>query len=767
MAQSFLENVSASHLTSSTIRRMYQLIEQGKVDPKFQELVYSITKGLAGKDYRGELSRIFNWMKKHIRYTRDPYGVEMVQDVWATLKRERADCDDFTIILGAAVETMGAPVRIVTVSTRQDREPVHVYPEAFIAGRWTPIDATVAASYPGWKPSQGITDRITWTRKDVGIHGYDEANVEGLGMAELPWKGTMIPVNLTPGVPDNVAHTYADMMPGDQVVARRRQPGAPNAMIARSSDLVQNPAPGNLPYGTPLEIQNFPQPEDIWSFRPRPSIPMKVDPWGKMKPWSKDRNAMLPSSNVSEDRYMSNARGNYGLSLSGISEKEANAVVGAIHRDVGRKVKAGHIQKSQAVGAAKKLVDAVTKGNVSLVRKEAPETFRSVKAIAKARGRNVGGAFADSSMDWIPTQGGVNGLEEVGAARTPATKPHHPASAGMIRRSEAQIRDSSGAFFEEDNSMEWIPELGAFGRRHRHHPARTPEEVLKRKDEILQRQVAQATRVKLRKELQRQRMDIQRARRAQRGLPSQAISGLGDLGDLGADLTPSEVATANSLASMITSTISGTVDAGNAEAINRAVNAGVDAALAVVAPSAVKAAVPATGIAEKLKGWTPALMVVGGIFGIAYLMKKRKGSYRSNPRRRSSRGGLQGLMTKQNMLIALGVGAVYMFTKKSSAPVAAPGAAPAASQSIGSNLLSSLANLFKSPSAPSPATQTAQIMTAAGGLTKAITPLFSTTGPTTQPAPAGSDWEKTLVVDLNSPTSGSGSGWESSLVTEL
>ena len=802
---------------------MYELIEKGKTDPKFQEIVYEITRGAGNKNYRGEIERIFRWAKSNIRYTRDPYGVEMVQDVFSTLKRGRADCDDFTILIGAAAEVMGAPVRITTVSTRADREPVHVYPEALIGGRWLALDATVPSSTPGWRPSSGITDRIVWTRKDVGIHGYDEAHVEGLGMAELPWKGSMIPVDVTPGVPSDVSHTYASMMPGSQVAAARRQPGDPEAMIARYSDLTENPAPGDLPYNPSLPIRPFPMPNQIWSRRPRESIPMKIDPWGHMRPWQKDPSAMLPQPNVAEENYMSNVAGVYGLNLAGISEGEAKSVVGAIHRDVARQVSAGVISKQGAVNRAKKIVDAVTSGDLSTVRKN-PETFRSVVAIAKARGPRVGGAFSEPSMSWIPREGGVAGLsgfdglelgdidqsdlgqladaigkdiaQQVssgalppkaaavaagkavdaiktgdtkilqstprtaavvrrimgrrsgapGEARTPATKPHHPISSNTVRKSESRMRDTSTAYFEEDESLEWMPALYGLSGNRKPNP------------ELLRR-VQEAVRKRLPGELRR------------RGLRGRSrMNGLGDLGD---DLTAQEAAAASSLASTIASTISGAVAPSDSAAITKAVNAGVDAALSVVTPQRVPMApVPGT-IADRLKGWGPTTLVVAGILGVAFLMKKRKSRYQSNPRRRSrSRRGGGGLMTQKNMLIALGVGAAYIALKK---PAAAPmvtsaGAAPVADQSLAQRLLSSVANLFKAPSAPPPATQAAQIMTAAGGLTKSLMPIFA---PAPAPAPAptqpSSSWESTAVTDLSTPIAqnGSASSWEQNVVTEL
>ena len=129
-------------------------------------------------------------------------------------------------------------------------------------------------------------------------------------------------------------------------------------MVARYSDLTENPAPGDLPYNPSMPIRPFPLPSQIWSFRPRSSVPMKVDPWGHMRPWKKDPSAMLPQPITSEENFMSNSRNSYGLNLAGISEGEARSVVGAIHRDVAHNVSSGMIAKHQAEGKAKKLVDA-------------------------------------------------------------------------------------------------------------------------------------------------------------------------------------------------------------------------------------------------------------------------------------------------------------------------------------------------------------------------------------------------------------------------
>jgi hypothetical protein len=185
VAQSILEDLPEQTFTEDTIKRMYGLVDRAKTDPEFQKFVYGLVNGsMHGqwKNYKGEITTVFNWLKSHIDYRRDPFGVELLQDVWATMDNGRGDCDDFTIFLAAASEVLGAPSRIVTVSTRQDKEPSHVYAEANIGGKWQGLDATVQQSFVGWVPPQ-VTDRKIWTRKDLGLPGGadDMEGFEGLG----------------------------------------------------------------------------------------------------------------------------------------------------------------------------------------------------------------------------------------------------------------------------------------------------------------------------------------------------------------------------------------------------------------------------------------------------------------------------------------------------------------------------------------------------------------------------------------------------------
>ena len=135
MARSLLEDLPEQTFTAATIKRMFKLVDRGKVDDIAQKAVYSIVNdSMRGrwKDYQGELNAVFSWLRKNADYRRDPHGVELLQDFFATIDRKRFDCDDSTIWLCVAAEILGSPCRIVTVSTRRDREPNHVYPEAFV-----------------------------------------------------------------------------------------------------------------------------------------------------------------------------------------------------------------------------------------------------------------------------------------------------------------------------------------------------------------------------------------------------------------------------------------------------------------------------------------------------------------------------------------------------------------------------------------------------------------------------------------------------------
>lgn len=313
MAQSLLEDLPEQAFTDATIKKMFELVNRAKTDASFQKLIYGAVNGaMPGqwKDYRKELSTILQWARKVADYRRDPYGVELLQDVWATLDRKRGDCDDFTILLCSAAEVLGCPCRIVTVSTRKDKSPNHVYPEAHVSGKWLGMDATMQGTALGWQPSR-VTDKKIWTRQELGLSG-GENDLEGLGMMgngyDVPgFKGSLYPVSgrLAPGVPDDISKTYADPRRGSQVDSRRRIDRAP---IANNADRTSNPRAGGGVYQPALSIRSMPTPAEIWSLIDRKYVPKVLDPdsawWGKIPTSKEDLNRMFPGSEGTMSNYL-------------------------------------------------------------------------------------------------------------------------------------------------------------------------------------------------------------------------------------------------------------------------------------------------------------------------------------------------------------------------------------------------------------------------------------------------------------------------------
>jgi antitoxin (DNA-binding transcriptional repressor) of toxin-antitoxin stability system len=761
-----LENVSENRLTDETIRRMFQLVGQAVTDPKFQELVYQITQAVPGKDYSGEVRSIFNWVKANIKYTRDPYGVELVQDVWSTINRGRADCDDFSILIAAMGEVMGNPSRFVTVSTRPDKEPCHVYPELNTRGRWTALDVTVAGSSPGWRPSAGITDRRIWTRGDVGVSGYESATVEGLGMVAPFFRSSVGPINLTPGTPNDISHTYTEMERGPAVQIHRPQPGTPRAMVARYSDTTSQPGPGGIPYDGHYPIRSQRSYQDAWSFIARKDVPIHLNAWGYMEPWKTDWSKALPQPNVSEKQLMMNSWSGYGSGLAGVDADpaEADAVVAAVAKDTQQKVAAGKIHPSRAAAHAASVIDAVARGDSATVSKN-PATAKTLVAISNrrmGRPRITGtGASNEPSFSWLPkmdgSEGGLGEYYQRGvnlggldagtvAAVTDAVQRDvtNAVAAGALAPSDAPAATARVVDAVQSGDASVVnttatPATAAVVKRLKRGTgvARTP--ATKPSDPV-----SSGAR----------RNDQMRASDNDYWLNDPSLEwspqlyGLGGLdggirigrGDRSSlfqvvhahvkrmlpaearrqGVHPTRIAAVlgkkSSGVSGLGQTQSVTIDPGTASAaagnITNAIVGVVDPADSAAVAQAVQAGVtaivgqaaPSSGLGFNLKGWGIPLLMVSAVGGLAYMMTRRKKlSYKRNPGRRRS-GGRKGKSDMGKYLLwGGGALAAYMVLKP-----AAP-AAPGAPQTLAQKLMSTAMNLFKPSASGAPGAGTSAI----------------------------------------------------------
>jgi transglutaminase-like putative cysteine protease len=115
-------------------------------DARIRLFAEKITSGLATRDFLSEYACILNWVRVHIRYTRDPTIVEQVKEPSVIIETENGDCDDMTVLVGTLVGAMGGKVRYVagafSRSLMGDSRYTHVWAEAYdpVSKCWVVLD---------------------------------------------------------------------------------------------------------------------------------------------------------------------------------------------------------------------------------------------------------------------------------------------------------------------------------------------------------------------------------------------------------------------------------------------------------------------------------------------------------------------------------------------------------------------------------------------------------------------------------------------------
>jgi len=141
--------------TAITVRHMAALIRAGAKDFHVRQEAIGILvqRGVRPKDYLGEIKALFEWVQREVRYTKDPFRVEVLHSPRRMLELRAGDCDDMAILLGAMLEAVGHPVRLVLTGPDPLRPLLfsHVYLEANHRGSWIPLDATMPHPM-GWAP---------------------------------------------------------------------------------------------------------------------------------------------------------------------------------------------------------------------------------------------------------------------------------------------------------------------------------------------------------------------------------------------------------------------------------------------------------------------------------------------------------------------------------------------------------------------------------------------------------------------------------------
>jgi hypothetical protein len=158
--------------TDKTLREIARLIADDLKNQRLRVYGSNILRALPNKDYLAEAKAIYRYVASHIRFQRDPIGIETVQSPLFTLRLGVGDCDDQAALVAALALAVGLPARLRAVGYSPDNLS-HIWAEIFAGDRWYPADTTEPGRGFGWRPKKFPVERI-----------YD-FNGKVVGMAQL------------------------------------------------------------------------------------------------------------------------------------------------------------------------------------------------------------------------------------------------------------------------------------------------------------------------------------------------------------------------------------------------------------------------------------------------------------------------------------------------------------------------------------------------------------------------------------------------------
>jgi len=143
------------------VQGLISITKVAQLDSRIAQTARNVIINFGAINDYDKAQALFNYVRNKIRFSRDPLGMEIVYFPMDTLAREEADCEDYTITLGALFGSLGFPVAFKAVNTLGFFN--HIYPLVGIPAknpqRWIALDATVAAPM-GTEPKNILEYRI-------------------------------------------------------------------------------------------------------------------------------------------------------------------------------------------------------------------------------------------------------------------------------------------------------------------------------------------------------------------------------------------------------------------------------------------------------------------------------------------------------------------------------------------------------------------------------------------------------------------------------
>jgi Transglutaminase-like superfamily len=146
--------------TQASIRKAAALAQEGSHSFPIVALARRIVHDVPGKAYERELQALYIWVREHVRYRKDPFGLEWLQKPERTVSERAGDCDDMAILLAALAGALGHQWRFVTVGPA--------------SGSQRHIAAQVSADGVAWVTLDPVLEPVrpsTELRTDAGAFG--------------------------------------------------------------------------------------------------------------------------------------------------------------------------------------------------------------------------------------------------------------------------------------------------------------------------------------------------------------------------------------------------------------------------------------------------------------------------------------------------------------------------------------------------------------------------------------------------------------------
>jgi len=168
---------------------MRKLIDEGKKDQLVNRTAIGIVWNTPQFSETPKAQAIYQWVQANCRFITDMVGAETLRSARETLAVRAGDCDDFTILIASLLATIGIRSRAVTISSHSDdpQSFSHIYPEAFVDGRWIAMDVARPGAQFARSPEKYFRKRewdlFSPTWRDVsGLSGYMGcAGTSGIG----------------------------------------------------------------------------------------------------------------------------------------------------------------------------------------------------------------------------------------------------------------------------------------------------------------------------------------------------------------------------------------------------------------------------------------------------------------------------------------------------------------------------------------------------------------------------------------------------------